>query len=147
MRISSAGTITERRSACSGSALDAGSEAAGAAVVVAVSVPIGVTGSGSAAGGGATSATGDAGVSVFWGADTGGAVGAGSAGWGEATFAGSGEELEATFVGEAGLLDLAIVVVGLRGVLAARFAVDVEGARRVVVARGRDEADDGVEDT
>lgn len=144
MRISSAGTITERLSACSGTALDAGSEVAGAAVVVALSVLVGVAMPVSAAAGGAASATGKS--VLIWGTDTGGAIGRGSAGCGVTAVEGPGEELEAIFAGAAGFPDLTIVVVGLRGVLAARLGVDDERALRVVADRRPDAADDRVED-
>ena len=121
MRISSAGTITERRSVgATAVEVDAGSGDAdevvtGGAVVVALSVASGV--------GVTSSATGDAGAAVLCvdaGAVAGGAVGAGSAGAGKGFAAiavgafavvaleGSGEELGALFASAAGFRDFGV---------------------------------------
>ena len=130
MRISSAGTITERFSAGAAAVLVVGAGAdsvdAGAAVVVALSVM---------AGDGTSSATGGAEASALvWeeGADAGGAVGAGSAGAGEeAATEGSGEELGAAIAGAAGLLDFLVFAgceVVCRGVGDERRDADFVGA-------------------
>ena len=99
IRISSAGTITERFSAGT-AAVDGGSGADDVVTGAAV------------AGAGTSSATGDAGTSALvWeeGADAGGVVGAGSAGAGDGfTSEGSGEELGAAIAGAAGLLDFRV---------------------------------------